>query len=409
MNTEDSSGAPVAGDSYLRQGGGRPPVETPCEVHGVLLAGVHAWGESILERVVCRPLVPIAGRPLIAHTLDWLRRGGVQSASICANSDTVHLRHQLHDGRRHGIAIDYYEDVMPRGPAGCARDVAAEAGSELYLVVEGTILPRVDLPDLLNRHAATGAVLTIVVTEVGPEHGPRYEPAGIYVFSRSALVGVPPNGYQDIKERLVPALHEQGARVETYVVGLDAVASVSGIGSYLAVTARALGRLLQDSALYDEYLPRGEARVHPRARLHPTARLVGPVLVEKHCLISAGALIVGPVTLGQGSVISARAVVSRSVLWSQCTVGRDSVLDHCVLADGASVEAGATCRHQVLVGPQHAPLAPVERLLGRRSREVPLTRRLPWHISESTRASEGRHGLEPGAVRASVRPAADRG
>jgi NDP-sugar pyrophosphorylase family protein len=377
------------------------------DVHGIVLAGVHAWGESVLERVVCRPLVPIAGRPLIAHALSWLRRGGVGSASICANSDTVHLRRQLQDGSKCGIALDYYEDVMPRGPAGCARDVAAEAGADLYLVVEGTILPRVDLPDLLERHVATGAALTIVVTEIGPEHERMYEPAGIYVFSRTAFQGVSPNGYQDIKEKLIPDLHKAGVRVETYVVGLDAVASVSGIGSYLAVTGRALETLLRDSTLYQEYAALGEARIHPKARVHSTARIVGPVLLEKHCLVSAGALIVGPVTIGQGSVIGQRAVVSRSVLWSQCTVGPDAVLDHSVLTDGACVEAGVTSRHEVLVSARHAPLAAVERLLGRRLREVPATKLLPWDLPAAAHKDAARHRLRLAPVRRTSSPAAD--
>ncbi len=140
--------------------GVRPPRGV---LHGVILAGAHPWAERTLERAVCRPLVPIASRPLICHTLDWLRSARIQSASVCANSDTVLLRRRLRDGASLGVALDYHEDVMPRGPAGCARDVAAGSDADTFLVVEGSVLPRLDLADLLSTHVSSEAVLTVVV------------------------------------------------------------------------------------------------------------------------------------------------------------------------------------------------------------------------------------------------------
>ena len=44
---------------------------------GIILAGMHSWGDAALESTVCRPLLPVACRPLIWHVARWLRRGGL--------------------------------------------------------------------------------------------------------------------------------------------------------------------------------------------------------------------------------------------------------------------------------------------------------------------------------------------
>ena len=67
-------------------------------VIGIILAGVHTWGESPLERICPRPLLPVAGRPLVSHLLDWLRSGGISHATICANSQSDAFHRCLGNG-----------------------------------------------------------------------------------------------------------------------------------------------------------------------------------------------------------------------------------------------------------------------------------------------------------------------
>lgn len=332
-------------------------VRLPREVlHGVILAGAHPWAERILERAVCRPLVPIASRPLICHTLDWLRSARIQSASVCANSDTVLLRRRLRDGASLGVALDYHEDVMPRGPAGCARDVAAGSDADTFLVVEGSVLPRLDLADLLSTHASSEAVLTVVVatTRSGSTNGRALVPVGVYVFSRSAFEHVPAAGYQDIKETLIPRLYAAGKLVATYVIEPSAVTSVTGLRSYLAASESVLEQRMADDSPDDQYVRCGEAWVHHTARIAESVQLLGPVLIERGCTLADGVLLVGPVTLGPGCHIGRHAVVTRSVIWAGCRVGDGAVLDHCILTDGASAGAGHVLRSAV-IAPEQPP------------------------------------------------------
>ena len=93
-------------------------------IDGIVLAGTYRWSGASFERLVPRPLVPVAQAPLISYSLRWIRAGGLPRVFVCVNEATRQLRDRLGDGSSLGVKIDYSEDASPRGAAGCARDVA---------------------------------------------------------------------------------------------------------------------------------------------------------------------------------------------------------------------------------------------------------------------------------------------
>lgn len=71
--------------------------------------------------------------------------------------------------------------------------------------------------------------------------------------------------------------------------------------------------------------------IAPSARVAADARLIGPVVVQKDCVVEDGAMIIGPTLLGAG-----------------CRVGAHAVVAQAMVAAGAFIPAHAECR-QVLV------------------------------------------------------------
>jgi len=348
MTTWDGEAARGAQALQIESGNGSRCVHA----RGVVLVGVHAWSSDVLEKVICRPLLPIAGRPLIFYVLDWLRRGGIREVHVCGNSDTKVLRRALGDGARLGVSLEYWEDLMPRGPAGCARDATAGKPADVFVLVEGTTIPQTDLSALLEGHLRSQAALTLVASKPRGSpgsHNGALAPSGIYVFSPRALKTVPPTGYQDIKEGLIPNLYARGERVLTHVAHVRSIPRVSGAGSYLAANMWVVEEMLRAGSLPEEFTALNGAWVHRSALVDETARLVGPVIVGPDCEIGANAVIVGPTTMGAGCKVGRRALVSRSVLWDGCQVGASAFLDHCVLTDRAAVEAETTARSTLCV------------------------------------------------------------
>ena len=321
-------------------------------IRGIVLAGAAPWDDTALDASLPRTLLPVAHAPLIGYVLQWLRAAGVDHVTVCANSASCLVRQCLGTGRHMGLELDYYEDWTPRGPAGCVRDAGLADPADVYVVADGTIVPRIDLGALLAAHRAAGAWVTVAVNGAasdGSACGPL-QPVGIYVFQREALACIPATGYQDIKEILIPRLRQSGGRVVAELVD-GCCPRVTGFESYLAVCEWTLEQLVSRTAPPPGFRRLGEALIHRRARVSGSAVLMGPVLLGPWAHVSDGATIVGPATLGARCNIWTGAVVCRSVLWDRAEIGPESVVDQCVISHDARVPTGAALHGRYLPAP----------------------------------------------------------
>ena len=341
--------------------------ECVAQVTGVILVGTQPWGACALERVVPRALAPIANQPLLTHVLSRLADAGIQSANICGNTYTDPVRRRLGNGLAkayvpNGLTIDYYEDLAPRGPAGCLRDAGLGSGCETVVAVDGSLIPQVNITDLVHFHRREGAALTVVVSRNPRANGNgnvagSLSPMGVYVLSRSALEQVSPLGYQDIKEALIPHLYKRGLPVVPFISNC-AAPRVTDVDTYMGVNGWVLRTLhcrQDDLRRYQRegYRNSDEVGVHYSASIDPTARLIGPVLIGKGTTVGRGVTIVGPTSIGAHCGIGQGAVLCRSSVWDECDVGPGAVLDRCVVTSGARVGAG-TLNHYVMFGQQRS-------------------------------------------------------
>lgn len=310
------------------------------KIRGIVLAGTYQRGESGFDDLLPRPLVPVAQKPLVTYALRWLREGGVSHATICANSAARAVRAYLNSGSSLDMELDYLEDWMPRGAAGCARDAGLRTDGDTFVITDGTAIPVGDLPGVLHTHYVSQAALTVVA-----HHDPDYRasgdrplsPSGIYVCDRRVFDFIPATGFFDIKESLISSLHRAGQRVMAHT-GYGACPRVVNAESYLSVNEWMIEWAARDPP-FETHDVLGESAVHRDTFVDPRARLLGPVLLGPAVTIEAGATVIGPTAIGAGSRVERNAVVSRTVAWNDCVVGRDAIVDRCLLADGVVVRS----------------------------------------------------------------------
>jgi NDP-sugar pyrophosphorylase family protein len=340
---------PLEGREHQRPGDSLPD----SDVAGIVLVGSHHWGDGTFERVLRGPLLPVAHTPVICYALAWLRDSGVHESVVCANSSTAAVQAVLGDGAALGLKLDYFEDREPRGPAGCAHDAARRSAASIFVIVEGTLIPSLDLRALLRAHRESRAAATVVVEverrqREGGRDRPRV-PGGVFVFDRRVLEQVTPRGYQDIKQGLLERLYAAGERVAVHEVpGL--APRVLDYATYSSVNQWLITRAIVQPGFLADYQRIGESRRHPSAIVHPSARLVGPVLLGPRSRVEEGAVIVGPASVGADSVIGAGALVSRSIIWDQCVVGAGAMLESSLFADDSLVAP-----RQRAIGVVHIP------------------------------------------------------
>jgi NDP-sugar pyrophosphorylase family protein len=266
------------------------------------------------------------------------------------------------------LGLEFYEDLLPRGPAGCARDAALATPADTFVVADGTVIPTVALADVLKTHRDSGAMATVVVEQDsarGLADG-FARPGGIYVFERPALEMVSDKGFQDIKENLIPQIYRTGGQVVAHVAARGCH-RVLNAATYLDANQWAIARLL-GAAPPDGYAAHGDALVHSSAFVDRRARILGPVLVGPDAKVMSGATVIGPVVLGAGSTVAVDAVVARSVTWSRCLVSGKAVVDGCVLADDAIVPDESHLCGDVVVPARRAE--DLSRVLRERMRRV---------------------------------------
>ena len=330
-----------ATDHLIRGGATRPLRST---VSAIVLAGSYRQALDPVSQLIRDPLLPIAQLPVISYPLAWLRSHPVvRDIVICANDATAAVRNYF--GESGGVeraCLQYYAEDHPRGPAGCVRDAAQLAPSGTIVVVEGSLLPSLDLDALLAAHVESGAAATTVVESERRTNGsarPRL-PGGVYVFEREALDLVAPRGFQDIKQGLLERLYDSGARVHVReIAGVSP--RIRDFASYSAASRWLVWTASRRSASYQGYVPVGEGMHHVSASVSPRATFVGPVLVGPDAIICDDAVVVGPTCVGPGAQIRERATVARSVLLEDSVVEARAYLDDSLLAPGTRIEAHA--------------------------------------------------------------------
>ena len=101
----------------------------------VVLAGGQDTRRCPLLMVRPRPLFPLPTNVLLEHSLKTLRDVGVDEAIICANGKTHIFEGHFDDNPSGHVQLDFHDDVLPRGTAGCLQDVADFLADGTFLVV----------------------------------------------------------------------------------------------------------------------------------------------------------------------------------------------------------------------------------------------------------------------------------
>ncbi|PTW55725.1 D,D-heptose 1,7-bisphosphate phosphatase [Breoghania corrubedonensis] len=131
-------------------------------MQAIILAGGKGTRLAPLTLDRPKPLVEIAGKPMIAHQLELLARYGIRDVHIL----TGYLGHMfpetLGDGSRYGLEIRYHAEDRPLGTAGAVKAIASEL-ADTFVVFYGDVVLDMQLDHFARVHRQGGAVGTLAV------------------------------------------------------------------------------------------------------------------------------------------------------------------------------------------------------------------------------------------------------
>ena len=213
-------------------------LENPNETaaFALVLAGGLGTRMGPLTDDTPKPLIPVAGKPMIEHVLRHLVRGGVRDVTIATNYLADRVEGYVGCGARYGLKINYIREEKRMGTAG-ALSLLDPIPKDPFFVVNADILTKLDLRAFARHHARSGAAMTLAVARhvlespfgvvrcdgtriVGLVEKPVTEQwvnAGLYVVSPSLVSEVPRNSYVDMTT-MIGKLIARGGRVEAFAI-----------------------------------------------------------------------------------------------------------------------------------------------------------------------------------------------
>jgi mannose-1-phosphate guanylyltransferase / phosphomannomutase len=205
----------------------------------VLAAGLGTRMRPLTEEMP-KCLLPVGGRPLLAHILELLSRHGVREVFVNLYWHAARIRETIGSGHASGVDIEYLEEDQLSGTAGPIRKLARQLREDRFLVLNGDNLTNLDLSALTQFHQDSAAELTIALHREEREDLPEksvvetdaagriiwfiekpapsqisseWSSGGVYVFEPQLIECIPEGRPYDLGHDLIPSLLSQGQRV----------------------------------------------------------------------------------------------------------------------------------------------------------------------------------------------------
>ena len=137
-------------------------------ITAVIIGGGQGESLRVGDEYMPKALAPVAGRPLLEHQLDWLKRAGVDSAVLCLDFKPEQVRARFGDGSAFGVRLRYFVPEAPRGTAGLVKALGPASLPDDILILFKDILPQTDCGRMIRFHRSHVGLATLALHECHP-------------------------------------------------------------------------------------------------------------------------------------------------------------------------------------------------------------------------------------------------
>lgn len=334
----------------------------PRLAEAILLVGGEGTRLRPLTLSTPKPMLPVAGVPVTVHQILRARDAGIRRIVLGTAYRAEVFADALGDGGQLGVDIAYAVESEPLGTGGAIRNAAERltcAADDPVVVLNGDILGGVDLRALVHGHVASGADVTLHLTQVDdprryglvttdaegrvlrflekPETAEQIVTdqvnAGCYVFRRSVIDRIPAGRPVSVEREIFPRLLDEGDRVR----GVVDDAYWLDLGTPWDF-ARGSADLVRGIAPWPGHDP-AECLVLPGGVVDPGADVMGGTTVGAGARVAPGAVVEASVLL-DGARIGEGSVVRRSIIGRGARIGSHCTIVDAVVGDGAEIGSG---------------------------------------------------------------------
>jgi mannose-1-phosphate guanylyltransferase len=293
-------------------------------VDALLLAGGYGTRLRPLTYTRPKPLLPVAGRPMVEWVLDRLPpevRRVVVAVNWKAQALGTYFANRDRTGQGKGRRIEFVvvKEDEPLGTAGAVKNCEAHLTSDRFFVLNADIVSTMDLGAMARAHKANGGAGTISLKEVAPDQVVNY--------------GVIREDEQVAQEGAV--------RIAEFVEKPKdpslAPSRLINAGAYLldrsVLSLIPKGQMVSmEKEVFPQLIPRGLYGLPFAGEWHDVG--------DPARLRAASHALDPRFKLGPGSRLAPDADLVDTVGGRDCSIGAGARLEHCVLGDGVTVAPG---------------------------------------------------------------------
>ena len=320
-------------------------------------------------------MVPIAGVPFLARTVERLHEAGIDEVIFAAGYMPQSIVDYFGDGSAFNMKITYVIEASPLGTAGALKNVESYIHGPFF-VLNGDVLTSLDLRSMMEYHREKGGlgVLHLIRVEDPSAFGCVVHDSSGRI---SAFVEKPAKGTEPTDE----------VNAGTYLLDPAVFAMIPADRNISIERETFPAVLASNQSLYaytttDYWIDLGRAEHYLAAHRDILSGAMPLTLVAGHELSEAGSVYIeagaevdpsamlGPnVVVGSGCQIGPHARIVDSVLWDKVIVGADAQIEHSIIASRAQIgahariAAGSVIGHDAVI-PAGAQIAPDSRIGG---------------------------------------------
>jgi UDP-N-acetylglucosamine diphosphorylase/glucosamine-1-phosphate N-acetyltransferase len=312
-----------------------------------------------------KPLLPVAGKPFLAHTVEALRDAGVADMTVLIGWQGSRVKEFFGHGGGFGVRIDYEEQNERLGTAHAIGLARGHVDGDFLSVNGDVVVSSKAIRGLLEFHRKVSApVMAVAEVEnpaafgvveldgervVGLEEKPKSPKsncinAGVYIFSQQVFELIDrtpksPRGEYEITDTIRLLMADQ----DVYAYRLpDPWIDVGRPWDLLAANAilmrglkgRVEGEVDKAATL------EGEVVVEAGARVLDGARIEGPVIVGRDSNVGPNCYVRAATTIGHGCKVGSACEVKNSILMDGTHVPHQNYVGDSILGERCNLGAG---------------------------------------------------------------------
>jgi len=123
----------------------------------ILAGGLATRLRPITEKIP-KSLVPVAGKPFLAHQLELLRARGIKRIVLCIGYLGEMIQKDFGDGSAYGVHLDYsFDGPKLLGTGGALKRALPKLGNEFFVLYGDSYLPIEYKPSRIFSTAAASS------------------------------------------------------------------------------------------------------------------------------------------------------------------------------------------------------------------------------------------------------------